>query len=48
MSLSRETQRQLWRDLIDRCAIPGNRPPTIMWPLTVALTVLALYAFSQL
>lgn len=46
--LSRETQRQLWRDLISRCSVPSNRPPTIIWPLTVLLTVLALYVFTKI
>jgi hypothetical protein len=48
--LSRETQKQLWQDLLARSsATPDRRStPFIVWPLTMLLTFLAMYLFTKL
>lgn len=48
MTLSRKTRDRLWRELLERSAAPRDVHASLRWPLTVLLTVLALYLFAKL
>jgi hypothetical protein len=47
--LKRETQKQLWRDLLARSAAPDeHRGPSLIVPTTLLLISLALYLLAQI
>jgi hypothetical protein len=49
MSLSRRTRDELWRTLLAQSAAPRDpRPSHWIVPVTLLLTVLGLYVFTQI